>query len=231
MTEGHAGMQGTLFVVSTPIGNLKDITLRALDVLQNVDLIAAEDTRHTRILLNHYDVRTETTSYYDFNKEKKTPLLIHKLQNGKNIALVSDAGTPGISDPAYRLVSECLKNDIHVETLPGPTALISALILSGLPTDRFVFEGFLPQKKGRKRRIEDLSDEVRTIVLYESPHRLLKMLLSLEPFFAERKVAVVREITKKFEEVVRGKLEDVIKQLSLRKLKGEIVVVIEGKGK
>jgi len=231
MSEPDNQTTGTLFVVSTPIGNLKDITLRALEVLKDVDLIAAEDTRHTRILLQRYDIRTQTTSYFDFNKEKKTPVLIAALAHGKNVAVVSDAGTPGISDPAYRLVSECLKHDIRVETLPGATALIPALILSGLATDRFVFEGFLPLKKGRKKRIEGLAEERRTIVLYESPHRLMRTLRDLEPHFAERRMAIVREITKKFEQVLRGVLKDLMPALSERKLKGEIVLVIEGKRK
>lgn len=222
---------GKLFVVSTPIGNLKDITLRALEVLKHVDLIAAEDTRHTRVLLRHYGIEAETTSYFDFNKERKTPHLLRKLKDGWDVALVSDAGTPGISDPAYRLVSECIGQNIAVETVPGATALIPALILSGLPTDRFVFEGFLPAKKGRKKRIEALAEEARTIILYESPHRLLKTLNEFLPYFTHRRVAVVREITKKFEQVIRGKLEEVIETVSAMKIRGEIVLVVQGKGK
>jgi len=222
---------GTLFIVSTPIGNLKDITLRAIEVLEKVDLIAAEDTRHTRILLDHYRIKTPTTSYFDFNKEKKTPVLIRKLQNGEEIALVSDAGTPGISDPAFRLVRECLRNGLAVETIPGATAFVPALILSGLPTDRFVFEGFLPVKKGRKTRLEKLKEETRTIILYESVHRIPRTLSDLLIFFGDRKVAVVREITKKFEEVHRGYLSELNENLAQIKLKGEFVLVIEGKGK
>ncbi len=220
---------GTLFIVSTPIGNLKDITLRAIEVLEKVDLIAAEDTRHTRILLEHYKVKTPTTSYFDFNKEKKIPALIRKLQDGENIALVSDAGTPGISDPAFRLVRECLNNDLAVETIPGATAFVPALILSGLPTDRFVFEGFLPVKKGRKTRLENLKEETRTIVLYESVHRISRTLSDLLNFFGDRKVAVAREITKKFETVYRGYLSEFNEDISQIKLKGEFVLVIEGK--
>lgn len=220
---------GTLFIVSTPIGNLKDITLRAIEVLEKVDLIAAEDTRHTRILLERYKVKTPTTSYFDFNKEKKIPALIRKLQDGKKIALVSDAGTPGISDPAFRLVRECLNNDLAVETIPGATAFVPALILSGLPTDRFVFEGFLPVKKGRKTRLENLKEETRTIVLYESVHRISRTLSDLLSCWGDRKAAIAREITKKFEEVHRGSLREFNENLSQIKLKGEFVLVIEGK--
>ena len=222
---------GTLFIVSTPIGNLKDITLRAIEVLEKVDLIAAEDTRHTRILLERYKIKTPTTSYFDFNKEKKIPALIRKLRDGEEIALVSDAGTPGISDPAFRLVRECLNNGLAVETIPGATAFVPALILSGLPTDRFVFEGFLPVKKGRKTRLENLKEETRTIILYESVHRISRTLSDLLNFLGDRKVAVVREITKKFEEVHRGYLNEFNENLSQIKLKGEFVLVIEGKGK
>ncbi|MCH7753734.1 16S rRNA (cytidine(1402)-2'-O)-methyltransferase [candidate division KSB1 bacterium] len=220
---------GTLFIVSTPIGNLKDITLRAIEVLEKVDLIAAEDTRHTRILLERYKVKTPTTSYFDFNKEKKIPALIRKLQDGEKIALVSDAGTPGISDPAFRLVRECLNNDLAVETIPGATAFVPALILSGLPTDRFVFEGFLPVKKGRKTRLENLKEETRTIVLYESVHRISRTLSDLLSCWGDRKAAIAREITKKFEEVHRGSLREFNENLSQIKLKGEFVLVIEGK--
>ncbi len=220
---------GTLFIVSTPIGNLKDITLRAIEVLGKVDLIAAEDTRHTRILLERYKVKTPTTSYFDFNKEKKIPALIRKLQDGEKIALVSDAGTPGISDPAFRLVRECLNNDLAVETIPGATAFVPALILSGLPTDRFVFEGFLPVKKGRKTRLENLKEETRTIVLYESVHRISRTLSDLLSCWGDRKAAIAREITKKFEEVHRGSLREFNENLSQIKLKGEFVLVIEGK--
>jgi 16S rRNA (cytidine1402-2'-O)-methyltransferase len=220
---------GTLFIVSTPIGNLKDITLRAIEVLEKVDLIAAEDTRHTRILLEHYKVKTPTTSYFDFNKEKKIPALIRKLQDGKKIALVSDAGTPGISDPAFRLVRECLNNDLAIETIPGATAFVPALILSGLPTDRFVFEGFLPVKKGRKTRLENLKEETRTIVLYESVHRISRTLSDLLSCWGDRKAAIAREITKKFEEVHRGSLREFNENPSRIKLKGEFVLVIEGK--
>lgn len=222
---------GTLYIVSTPIGNLKDMTLRAIEVLSNVDLIAAEDTRHTRILLQHYNIRTPATSYFDFNKEKKIPSLIKRLQQGARLALVSDAGTPGISDPAFRLVRACIENGLRIETIPGATAFVPALVLSGLPTDRFVFEGFLPVKKGRKTRLETLRDEPRTMVLYESPYRVVRTLRDLEATLGNRKVVVARELTKKFEEVVRGSLTEINSNIEQIKLKGEFVLVIEGAGK
>lgn len=224
-------LDATLYVVSTPIGNLKDITVRAIDVLSQVDLIAAEDTRHTRILLQHYNINTPTTSYFDFNKEKKGPILINKLAQGQKIAIVSDAGTPGISDPAYRLIRECIDRDISVQTVPGATAFVPALILSGLPTDRFAFEGFLPRKKGRRKRLQALENEERTLIFYESAKRLPRTLSDLAGFFAERPAALVREITKKFEEVVRGTVGELQSMLSKMTLKGEFVIVVQGKGK
>lgn len=219
----------SLFIVSTPIGNLKDISLRAIEVLKGVDLIAAEDTRHTRILLDKYDIRTPTTSYFDFNKEKKIPHLLKRLKRGEKLALVSDAGTPGISDPAFRLIRECIENNITIETIPGATAFVPALILSGLPTNRFVFEGFLPPKKGRKKRLEELKDEKRTIIFYESPHRIRRTLADLENFLGDRPAVIVREITKKFEEVRRGLLSEL--RVDEFKTKGEFVLVIAGKSK
>ncbi len=222
---------GTLYIVSTPIGNLKDITFRAIEVLSNVDLIAAEDTRHTRILLQHYNIRTPATSYFDFNKEKKIPSLIKRLQEGARLALVSDAGTPGISDPAFRLVRTCIENGLRIETIPGATAFVPALVLSGLPTDRFVFEGFLPVKKGRKTRLETLRNEPRTMVMYESPYRVVRTLRDLEATLGNRQIVVVRELTKKFEEVVRGSLTEINSDIEQLKLKGEFVLVIEGAGK
>lgn len=219
----------TLYVVSTPIGNLKDITVRAIEILANVDLIAAEDTRHSRKLLQHYDIKTPTTSYYDFNKEKKLPALIERLEQGQSLALISDAGTPGISDPAYRLVRACIENDLRLETAPGATAFVPALLLSGLPTDRFVFEGFLPPKKGRRKRIEALAEETRTIVLYESPYRVVRTLRDLAAMLGNRNAAVVREISKKFEQTIRGTLEEIVQNATAIKLKGEFVLVIGGK--
>lgn len=222
---------GTLFIVSTPIGNLKDITLRALEVLSKVDMIAAEDTRRAQVLLRHFNIRTLTTSYYDFNKERKIPTLIKKLQRGEKIALVSDAGTPGISDPAYRLIQACVANDLPVDVIPGATAFLPALVLSSLPTDRFVFEGFLPRRKGRKKRIDSLKEDPRTLIFYESPYRLATTLEDLLQALGNRRAALIREITKKFQEVHRGTLQDLKPRLSSIKLKGEFVLVIEGKGK
>lgn len=229
MNEEYAA--GKLYIVSTPIGNLKDITLRAIEVLAKVNLIAAEDTRHAKILLQHYQIGTPTTSFYDFNKKKKVPVLIDRLKKGEKVALISDAGTPGISDPAFTLVRECIANELAVEAIPGPTAFVPALILSGLPVDRFVFEGFLPVKKGRKTRIEQLKEEKRTIIFYESPHRVLRTLKDLLDHLGNRRAAVARELTKKFEEVRRGDLNELYARFSQSKIRGEFVLVIEGKGK
>ncbi|MCJ7507356.1 MAG: 16S rRNA (cytidine(1402)-2'-O)-methyltransferase [candidate division Zixibacteria bacterium] len=221
---------GKLYLVSTPIGNLEDITLRALRILKEVDLIAAEDTRHTPNLLRHYQIKNKLTSYHDFNEEKTTKELINLLKQGKSVALVSDAGTPGISDPAYLLVKSAIQENIEIIPIPGPTALISALVVSGLPTDRFVFEGFLPSKEGkRKRRLGELTDEKRTIILYESPHRLLKSLHRLKESLGDRNVVLARELTKKFEEIKRGKISQLIDYFTQKKIKGEIVILVEGK--
>lgn len=221
---------GKLYLVSTPIGNLKDITLRAIEVLKNVDLIAAEDTRHAAILLKHYDIVTSTTSFFDFNKEKKTPGLIQKLIQGLSIAVISDAGTPGISDPAFYIVREAIRQGIMIEAIPGATAFVPALIVSGLATDKFVFEGFLPPKKGRQKRLQSLAEEKRTIIIYESPLRLLKTLADLKQFLGDRRIAIARELTKKFEQIYRGTLEEICNNPDLLKLKGELVLVIEGSG-
>jgi len=220
---------GTLYLVSTPIGNLRDITLRALDVLRQVDVVAAEDTRRTRILLNKYGITTPTISYHDFNKEQRTPALLRRLQEGKAIALVTDAGTPGISDPAFYLVRASLRQGLPVVGIPGPTAFVTALVVSGLPTDRFVFEGFLPPKKGRRKRLEAIASESRTLIFYESPNRLLRTLRDLYDRLGDRNVAVARELTKKFEEIVRGRLSEVVPRLEARKPRGEYVIVVEGK--
>jgi 16S rRNA (cytidine1402-2'-O)-methyltransferase len=219
---------GTLYLVATPIGNLEDITHRALKVLFSVDLIAAEDTRKTKILLDHYTISKPMLSYFSYNERHRTPQLIEKLKKGQSIALVSDAGTPGISDPAYHIVQSCLAAGIPIVPIPGPAALISALIVSGLPTDRFVFEGFLPLKKGRKTKLELLSRETRTIVLYESPHRVLKTLGEIRSFFGERNVVVARELTKKFEEIVRGPVSSVLEELCRKQTRGEYVLIVEG---
>jgi 16S rRNA (cytidine1402-2'-O)-methyltransferase len=219
---------GTLYLVATPIGNLEDITHRALKVLSSVDLIAAEDTRKTKILLDHYTISKPMLSYFSYNERHRTPQLVEKLKKGQSIALVSDAGTPGISDPAYHIVQSCVAAGIPIVPIPGPAAFISALIVSGLPTDRFVFEGFLPLKKGRKTKLELLSRETRTIVLYESPHRVLRTLGEIRSFFGERNVVVARELTKKFEEIVRGPVSSVLEELCRKQARGEYVLIVEG---
>lgn len=220
---------GTLYLVSTPIGNLKDISFRAIGVLSEVDVIAAEDTRHTRVLLQHYNIHTQTTSYHDFNKESKTPALLKRLCCGESVAVVTDAGTPGISDPAFYLVRAAIAENVRVEAIPGATAFVAALVVSGLPTDRFVFEGFLPAKKGRSKRLQYLKDETRTIIFYESPKRIKRTLKDLQQHLGDRPAAVVREITKKFEEVSRGRISKILEQLSDRNLRGEYVIVVGGK--
>ncbi len=219
-----------LYLVPTPIGNLQDITLRALEVLKNVDLIACEDTRTSAKLLNNFDIRVPRTSYHDHNERSKAPQLIAKMKAGQKVALISDAGSPGISDPGFYLVRACIEEGIQVEALPGATAIIPALTVSGLPSERFTYEGFLPVKKGRKTRLELLKDEVRTMVFYESPHRLLKTLTNFEETFGpDRPAAVVREISKTFEEVQRGSLEVLKKYFeSKNKLRGEFVIVVGG---
>lgn len=219
---------GTLFLVATPIGNLEDITYRAVKILNSVDLIAAEDTRKTKILLDHYQINKPMLSYYSYNEKGRTPQLIEKLLAGQSIALVSDAGTPGISDPAFHIVQQAIKYGISIIPIPGPAAFISALIVSGLPTDRFVFEGFLPMKKGRKTKLELLKSETRTILLYESPHRILKTLSDIQNAFGNRNVVIARELTKKFEEIVRGPIQSVLPELEKKEPRGEYVVVIEG---
>jgi 16S rRNA (cytidine1402-2'-O)-methyltransferase len=219
-----------LFLVPTPIGNLKDITLRALEVLQEVDVILAEDTRNTARLLNHYQIQKPLSPYHQHNEHKILQHLIEQLLAGKKMAVVTDAGTPGISDPAFLLVRECIKNNIKVETLPGPTAFVPALINSGLTTNRFVFEGFLPLKKGRHTLLTQLAEEERTIILYESPMRLVKTLEDLVQYFgAERQCCVSRELSKMFEENARGSLTEVLDHFRQKTVKGEIVIIIAGK--
>lgn len=221
---------GILYIVSTPIGNLSDITVRAIEILKQVDLIAAEDTRHTGVLLKNYGITTPLTSYHDFNKQKKGPELIERLLSGHSIALVSDAGTPGISDPGYLLIKLAIENQIQIVPIPGPAAFISALVVSGLPTDKFVFEGFLPNKpQKRKRRLEELAQEKRTLIFYESPYRLVKLLEELRQIFGERRICVARELTKKFEEIKRGTVSEVQQYFQQGKIKGELVIVVEGK--
>ena len=222
-------MTGTLYIISTPIGNLEDISLRAVRILNEVALIAAEDTRQTQKLINHYKINTHQTSYHDFNKEEKTPILIARLQAGESIALVSDAGTPTISDPGFYLIREAIAAEIPVSPIPGATAAIAALSVSGLPPDRFIFEGFLPRKKGaRIKRLTNLADEPRTLIFYESPHRIIALLEDIDAVLGNRRVAVCREITKKFEEITRGEVEEVIKKWKSKKVLGEMTLVVEG---
>ena len=222
-------MAGILYVIATPIGNLEDITLRALAILKQVDLIAAEDTRHTRILLAHYQIQTPLTSYHEHNEQSRAPLLIERLQRGENLALVTDAGTPAISDPGYRLIAGAIGAGIRIVPVPGPSALLAALSASGMPTNRFVFEGFLPSKRSdRQKKLESLRDEPRTLVFYEAPHRLHESLADMRRIFGEREIAVGRELTKLHEEFVRGSLDDVNFELSRRELKGEITIVVRG---
>lgn len=217
---------GTLYIVSTPIGNLEDITLRAVRILKEADLIAAEDTRKTKILLNAHGINNTLTSYHSYNLDNKTPQLIQKLLEGKNIALVSDSGTPGISDPGYVLISECIKKGIPVTAIPGPTALIAALVLSGKPTQKFTFEGFLSNKTARRRKqLEKLKDEERTVVIYESPHRIVKFLKDFIDIMGDREIVLAREITKKFEEIRRESASLHLEHFSKIKPKGEFIVI------
>jgi len=230
LSSPFRGTGGILYIVPTPIGNLKDITLRALDVLKEVDLILAEDTRTTSHLLNHYQVTKPISPYHQHNEHKVLQHLIDQLNAGKKMALVTDAGTPGISDPAFLLIRECIKNDIRIECLPGATAFVPALVNSGIPTNRFVFEGFLPLKKGRQTLLKYLAEEERTMIFYESPMRLVKTLDELVQFFGdERQCCVSRELTKMFEENKRGTLKEVRDHFKQKTVKGEIVIIIAGK--
>ena len=218
-----------LYVVPTPIGNLDDITMRAVKVLQQVDLILAEDTRTTSVLLKHLGIEKPLRSHHKFNEHATVGMLAETIASGRDVALVSDAGTPGISDPGFLLVRTCVENGIEVETLPGATAFVPALVQSGLPCDRFCFEGFLPQKKGRHKRLEELSGEIRTIRFYESPFRVVECLEQLaETFGGERRVSVSREISKKFEQTVRGTLSEVVEYFRVHEPKGEFVIVLAG---
>ncbi len=219
-----------LYLVPTPIGNLEDITLRALNVLKQVDLILAEDTRTSRFLLNHYEIDKPLLSHHKFNEHKTSENIVNRIKGGETVALISDAGTPGISDPGFYLAKHCIENDIPVESLPGATAFVPALVNSGLPSERFCFEGFLPQKKGRQTRLNELIEEKRTMIFYESPHRLVKSLQQFADLFgATRRASVSREITKLHEENARGTLAELITHFSAKSVKGEIVIVIEGK--
>ena len=216
-----------LYIVSTPIGNLKDITLRAIETLKNVDVIAAEDTRHTKILTRHYHIETPLTSYFEHNKFKKADVLLQRLTKGEDVALVTDAGTPGISDPGFHLIRLAQEHHIPTTVIPGPCALIAALSLSGLPTDKFMFLGFLPPKTvARKKRLESLKGDQGTVVFYESPYRLLRALKDIMDVLDDPHVAVVREATKKFEELQKGRVSDILARFKEKKPRGEIVLLI-----
>ena len=218
---------GVIYIVATPIGNLDDISFRAVETLRNVDLIACEDTRHTLKLLNKYEIKNKLIPYHDHNKIKKTPVLIEKLKEGQSLALVSDAGTPSISDPGFYLIREAIKNDIELSPIPGPTSLISAVVASGLEIDRFVFEGYLPRKKGRTKRLKELAEYRVTIVIFEGPHRVIKTLNDLREYLGDRKAAIGREMTKMNEEFLRGSLSELIAHYDSRKPRGEYVIVVE----
>jgi 16S rRNA (cytidine1402-2'-O)-methyltransferase len=224
-------MSGKLYIVATPIGNLDDITFRAIETLKNVDLIACEDTRRTKILLEKYGIAKNLVSYYNYNERQRAEELLRELKSGKNIALVSDSGTPGISDPGYVIIKRAIQENITVVPIPGATAFVCALVASGLPMDEFVFVGFLPHKKGRKTKLEKLSQEERTIIIYESPHRILKTLNELIEYFGDREIVIAKELTKVHEEFFRGKISEVLKKLTPDKIKGEFVIVVSGKNK
>lgn len=221
---------GKLYVVPTPVGNLDDMTFRAIKVLKEADLILAEDTRTSGILLKHFEIKNAMQSHHKFNEHRTVEALAQRIQAGETVALISDAGTPAISDPGFLLVRECVRNGVEVECLPGATAFVPALVMSGLPNDRFCFEGFLPQKKGRVTRLTALQDETRTMIFYESPYRVVKTLTQFTEFFgAERQVAVCREISKVHEECVRGTLQEVIVHFTANEPRGEFVIVLAGK--
>tara|TARA_B100000941_G_scaffold88234_1_gene61111 strand:+ start:1305 stop:1997 length:693 start_codon:yes stop_codon:yes gene_type:complete len=218
--------KGHLFVVGTPIGNLEDITLRAISTLQNVDLILAEDTRNSKKLLSAHNINTKMMSYHEHSNETETKRIISLLLDGKNLALISDAGTPTISDPGYGLIRDCIKEEIKIIPIPGASAITTAMSVSGLPSDSFTFYGFLPQKKGRIKKIKELLNVDNTIILFESPFRLEKTLNQLKEYLGNRSVVIGRELTKLYEEIIRGNLDDVIKYFSKSKVKGEIVIMI-----
>ena len=217
---------GTLYIVSTPIGNLKDITYRAVEILSSVDLIAAEDTRHSNKLLKHYNIATPSISFFEHNRSARIPQIITNLIKGNHVAVISDAGTPGISDPAYKLIRKAIEEEITVESIPGPTALIAGIVSSGLPTDRILFEGFLPPKKGRKKRLLNLIDQDATIIFYESPHRLIKTLKEINEVLGDRPAVVARELTKMNEEIIRGTVSYILSYFNNKKPRGEFVIMI-----
>ena len=218
-----------LILIPTPIGNLNDITIRSIEAIKEVDLILCEDTRNSIKLLNHLKIKKKLKSYHKFNEHNTVKSIIQNINNGMKVGLISDAGTPSISDPGYLIVNHCIHNNIDVECLPGPTALIPALVVSGLPTDRFTFEGFLPPKKVRKKRLNELSIEKRTMIFYESPHKINKTLKDFEEYFgSERSISVTKEISKIYESTLRGNIKDINSFFSDKKLKGEFVIVVEG---
>jgi 16S rRNA (cytidine1402-2'-O)-methyltransferase len=222
---------GAIYLVSTPIGNLADITYRAVHILKSVDIIAAEDTRVTSVLLNHYGIQKRSISFHSYNQRTQTQNLVKKVKDGYSLALVSDAGTPGISDPAYYLVNAALNADIRLIPIPGASAFLAALVVSGLPCNKFIFEGFLPLKKGRKKRIKVLGSEGRTIIFYESPHRIHRTVSEIHEGWGDRHCVMGRELTKKFEEFYRGKLSDLKAKLEEKQVKGEIVLIVAGNDK
>ena len=218
-----------LILIPTPIGNLDDLTLRAIECIKDVDLILCEDTRRSLKLLNHLQIKKPLKSFHKFNEHSKVEKVIIEIQSGTKVGLISDAGTPSISDPGYLIVKMCIDNNIDVECLPGPTALIPALVISGLPSERFTFEGFLPVKKGRKTRLQELSSEKRTMIFYESPYKLYKTLKDFYEYFGpEREISISKELTKIFEDTQRGKIKDIIDNYNNKKLKGEFVMVVKG---
>lgn len=223
---------GILYVVPTPVGNMEDMTFRAIRILKEADLILAEDTRTSGILLKHYEIKNAMQSHHKFNEHKTVEGIVNRIKAGETVALISDAGTPGISDPGFLVVRECVKNGIEVQCLPGATAFVPALVSSGLPDERFCFEGFLPQKKGRMTRLNALAEEPRTMIFYESPYRLLKTLTQFQEIFgADRQVSVCREISKVHEESVRGSLQEVVAHFTATEPRGEIVIILAGKEK
>ncbi len=224
--------QTSLYIIATPIGNLGDITFRAVEILKSVDLILAEDTRTSGVLLKHYGISKPLQSFHNFNEHKIVGMLVERLKQGEKMALISDAGTPGISDPGFLIARACVQAGLKIECPPGATAFVPALIKSGLPSDRFVFEGFLPVKKGRQTLLKQLAEEERTMIFYESPYRLLKTLLQLKEYFGEDRLASVsRELTKMFEETVNGTLAEILNHFQAKDVKGEIVIVVAGKPK
>ncbi len=226
----ESSIEPGLYLVSTPIGNIKDITLRAIEVLRSVTVIASEDTRRTKTLLSAYDIHKRLLSYHDHNKIVRTPEIISNIESGKSVALVTDSGTPGIQDPGFYLVREAVKNGLNVTSIPGPSAFVSALVVSGFATDRFSFEGFLSRRSGKRlKRLKEISNYRGTLIFYESPHRILPFLRDLKQVLPHRKIAVIREITKRFEEIRRGTIEEMIEYFSATKPRGEFVVVMEAK--